>query len=94
MTKPMPDPRIDQAAEIARQNDAFRRHVCLEALYPADIGPLEGRLVCTPAVYRMGLLFVIACQRLIGTADAFPAGNDPEGHHDFGAVTVGETRIF
>ncbi len=94
MTDTIPDPRIDNAAGIARQNDAFRRHVCLNAPYPDGMPALEGRLVVTAALQGEGLSFALDCMWWIGRVEQFGEENDPEGHHDFGAVEVRGRKVF
>ena len=41
-----------------------------------------------------GLLFVNTCQRAIGVFTDFPADNDPDGFHDFGAVRIAGVNVW
>lgn len=82
------------AAIVAAHNDAFRRHVCLGSPYPDDVPRLEGKLVCTAAVAEKGMLFVDTCRRAVGFFSDFSEDNDPDGHHDFGSIRIGETKVW
>ena len=85
---------VADAAKVAEQNDAFRRHVCLGSPYPLETGALSGRLVCTAAVADRGLLFVNTCERAIGFFTDFSADNDPDGFHDFGGVQIAGVNVW
>ena len=85
---------VADAAKVAEQNDAFRRHVCLGSPYPPEVPTLMGRLVCTAAVSARGLLFVNTCQRAIGFFADFSTDNDPEGFHDFGGVQIAGVIVW
>ena len=90
-TPPIPCPqgvRAPDPAVYAAQNDAFRRHVCLDVPFPADMPDLGGGLVIGAGVRRGGLPFVLACLEAVGRSVAFPAGSDPNGHRDRGSVAV------
>lgn len=83
------------AARIAAQNDIFRRGVCRGVPCPAGTVFPAGKLVITAAVLARGDAFLAACLSAIGTLEDFPPENDPDGHHDFGAVDVqGRTVWF
>ena len=82
------------AAKVAAQNDAFRRNACLGSPYPPEVPALEGRLICTAGVAARGALFVNTCQRAIGFFTDFSADNDPDGHHDFGAIQIAGVNVW
>lgn len=90
---PAETPMAD-AARIAAQNDAFRRHVCLAAPYGTGDPGLHGRLVASAAVGAAGIGFLQGCLDRIGRLETFPAENDPDGHHDFGSVEVFGTVVW
>lgn len=79
------------AAVIASQNDAFRRLACLGIV--AD-QPIPGRLVVTQSLIEAGDGFMTAAVRATGSFDTFEPDNDPEGWHDFGAVTIQGESVF
>ena len=40
------------------------------------------------------MLFVDTCRRAVGLFSEFSEDNDPDGHHDFGSIRVGETKVW
>ena len=76
---------------VARYNDAFRKFACL-GIEPGHTIP--GRLVVTPSVMEAGDGFVPAAIRAVGEQDTFDPENDPDGRHDFGAVTIQKQNVF
>lgn len=86
--------RTPDAARIAAQNDIFRRGVCLGVPCPAGTALPAGKLVITAAVLARGDAFLAACLSAIGTFEEFPPENDPDGHHDFGVVTVSGQPVW
>ena len=85
------------AATVAEHNDAFRRQACRAApgmARAADGRPLRGRVVWTAAVAARGPVFPLLCLAAVETHETFDPENDPEGHHDFGAVEVGGERVW
>lgn len=81
------DERVPDATRIAAQNDAFRAHACGGMPYPPG-GALRGCLLCTAAVAAKGDAFAAACRAAVAAQTTFPAEDDPDGLHDFGAVEV------
>jgi len=79
------------AAIIAAQNDAFRRLACLGI--PPD-EPIQGRMHVTRAMVEAGDGFVSEAVQAVGAFDTFEPENDPEGWHDFGAVTIRGETVF
>lgn len=72
----------DRRARICALNDRLRqRH-------------LGGRIMVTSGMTGRGIGFVALALQAIREFDDFSEDNDPYGEHDFGAVTVGGTRIF
>jgi hypothetical protein len=79
------------ATVIAAQNDAFRRFACL-GITPDQ--PIQGRLVVTQSLIEAGDGFVMEAVQATGAFDTFEPDNDPEGWHDFGAVTIRGETVF
>ena len=79
------------ATIIAAQNDAFRRFACLGI---APDQPIQGRLVVNHALIEAGDGFVTEAVQATGAFDTFEPDNDPEGWHDFGAVTIRGETVF
>lgn len=79
------------AAVIAAQNDTFRRFACLGI---APDQPIQGRLVVTQSLIEAGDGFVTEAIQAAGAFDTFEPDNDPEGWHDFGAVTIRGETVF
>jgi hypothetical protein len=79
------------ATVIAAQNDAFRRFACL-GITPDQ--PIQGRLVVTQSLIEAGDGFVMDAVKATGAFDTFEPDNDPEGWHDFGAVTIRSETVF
>jgi hypothetical protein len=78
-------------ATIAAQNDAFRRFVCLGI---APDQAIQGRLVITQSLIEAGDGFATEAVQATGAFDTFEPENDPEGWHDFGAVTIRGETVF
>lgn len=76
---------------IAAQNDAFRRLACLGI--PPD-RPIRGRMHVTRALIEAGEGFLAEAVKAAGAFDSFGPENDPEGWHDFGAVTIRGETVF
>ena len=53
-----------------------------------------GVLVMTKGIIALGAKRQMAILSAIAAYNAFDAGDDPYGEHDFGALTVEGTRIF
>ncbi|WP_299821274.1 DUF3768 domain-containing protein [uncultured Jannaschia sp.] len=85
---------VTEPAKVAAQNDAFRRNACLAIPYGPNDPVLRGRAVVTQAVDAKGMPFVQASLAAIGRVTDFPADNDPDGLHDFGAVEVAGTTVW
>ncbi|KZX95104.1 MULTISPECIES: DUF3768 domain-containing protein [unclassified Sulfitobacter] len=79
------------ATVIAAQNDAFRRFACLGI---APDQAIQGRLVVTQSLIEAGDGFVTEAVKATGAFDTFEPENDPEGWHDFGAVTIRGETVF
>ena len=80
-----PGGSIRDADVIAAQNDAFRRLACLGV---ASDEPIQGRMHVTRALMEAGDGFMAEAVKATGEFDTFEPENDPEGWHDFGAVTI------
>lgn len=82
--------QIDHA-EIARQNDAFRRTY-------GQSSRIRGRIMMTAGVAAFDALVLMNIQSSIILFNDFTEDNDPWGEHEFGAVTVNidgeETTIW
>ncbi|NSY40145.1 DUF3768 domain-containing protein [Leisingera sp. ANG59] len=79
------------ATVIAAHNDAFRRFACLGI---APDQAIQGRLVVTQSLIEAGDGFVMEAVQATGAFDTFEPDNDPEGWHDFGAVTIRGETVF
>ncbi|MCR8550005.1 DUF3768 domain-containing protein [Salipiger sp. P9] len=92
MSHPQPkDTDAPDATVIAAQNDAFRRLACL-GLAPDQ--PIPGRMHVTRSLMEAGDGFMAEAVKATGEFDAFEPENDPEGWHDFGAVTIRGETVF
>lgn len=72
----------DRTERIAALNDAFRQ---------AFQG---GRVVVTRGVAAKGEAFVQEVSVAVQAFERFDRDNDPHGEHDFGAIDVGQERLF
>ncbi len=72
---------ITRAEQIARLNDAFRRHPGADCLMTCGI---QGR----------GPLFAMKVIATVAAFQAFSADNEPHGERDFGAFDLCGDRIF
>ena len=79
------------ATVIAAHNDAFRRFACLGI---APDQAIQGRLVVTQSLIEAGDGFVTEAVKATGAFDTFEPDNDPDGWHDFGAVTIRGETVF
>ena len=79
------------ATVIAAQNDSFRRFACLGI---APDQAIQGRLVVTQSLIEAGDGFVTEAVKATGAFDTFEPDNDPDGWHDFGAVTIRSETVF
>ncbi|MCO6385363.1 DUF3768 domain-containing protein [Oceanicola sp. 502str15] len=92
MSHPDPsDHSPPEAAAIAAQNDAFRRFACLGHALDR---PMPGRLHVTRSVFEAGPSVLAEAVKATGAFDRFEPENDPEGWHDFGAVTIQGETVF
>ena len=78
-------------ANIAAQNDAFRKLACLGT--PPDL-PIQGRMHVTRALIEAGDGFMEEAVKATGAFDRFEPENDPEGWHDFGSVEIRGETVF
>ena len=80
----MPDkePAFDDAAEIARLNDEFRKDL------------LSGHIVMTMGVRALARQTQFKALKAIQDFDDFTPDNDPWAHHDFGEVIADSHRIW
>jgi len=70
-------------SRIRELNDAFRKG-----------GPLSGRWILTQGVLAQGPAFLAIALNAVQSFDNFTPDNDPHREHDFGAITVGQERLF
>jgi hypothetical protein len=73
---------IVDVATIRCLNDQLRRSLA------------GGVLVMTAGVIALGYACHLRILQAVAGFDAFDAGNDPYGEHDFGAVEVAGQRLF
>lgn len=76
------DAATTHSARIAALNDAFRRSLA------------GGRVTVSAGIAALPEPTRAAILAAVQGFDAFDAGNDPHGEHDFGAVTVGDQRCL
>lgn len=55
---------------------------------------IGGHVVITAGIRERGQDFESACVEAVQSFRDFTDGNDPYGEHDFGAVTVENTKVF
>jgi hypothetical protein len=84
-----------QAAEIATQNDLFRKALIdPTAAIEMHSKGIQGQVFVTPGVSGEGMEFQTAAVAAVASDDQFDEGNDPYGDHTFGAVTVRDQKLF
>jgi len=69
-------------SKVSDLNDALRKTLA------------GGRVVLTHGVNELPLAQINALMARIRAFDAFTEDDDPYGEHDFGAVDVGDVRVF
>ncbi|MDR3500677.1 MAG: DUF3768 domain-containing protein [Parvibaculum sp.] len=67
---------------IRRLNDELRQH------------GRGGRMLMTRGIEALGLAALGEILRAVAAFKEFSEDNDPHGEHDFGALRVGDSRIF
>ena len=77
--------RAQIIAQIAEQNDAFRRQ---------RPGGGLGKWVYTQAVHAEGPEFVLACAASVATYEDFNEENDPYGTHEMGFMEVWGKKVW
>ena len=84
-----------QAAEIAGQNDLFRRALIDPvAAFEMQTKGIQGQVLVTPGVSGEGAEFQAAALAAVATDTRFTEDNDPYGDHTFGTVTVSGQKLF
>ncbi|WP_217358494.1 DUF3768 domain-containing protein [Ruegeria atlantica] len=84
-----------QAAEIAAQNDLFRKALIdPTAAIEMHSKGIQGQVFVTPGVSGEGVEFQTAVLKAVATDDQFDEGNDPYGDHTFGTVTISGHKLF
>ncbi len=84
-----------QAAEIAAQNDLFRKALIdPTAAIEIHSNGIHGQVFVTPGVSGEGMEFQTAVLKAVATDDQFDEGNDPYGDHTFGTVTISDQKLF
>lgn len=68
---------------VRELNDQFRR-----------TGQGNGMVVATSGLRSLGSAFLEKVMLAVQEFDAFSEENDPWGEHDFGAVMVGDSKVF
>ena len=75
----------NQSRERIRElNDQFRK----------TFDPTLGRMMLTAGVSALPSEVCAIALRKVATFDAFDAGNDPHGEHDFGSFNLAGDRLF
>ncbi|WP_253282847.1 DUF3768 domain-containing protein [Ruegeria sp. HKCCD7318] len=84
-----------QAAEIAAQNDLFRKALIdPAAAIEMHSKGIQGQVFVTPGVSGEGMEFQTAALAAVASDDQFDEGNDPYGDHTFGTVTISDQKLF
>lgn len=84
-----------QAAEIAVQNDLFRKALIdPTAVIEMQTKGIQGQVFVTPGVSGEGAEFQAAALAAVATDTQFTEDNDPYGDHTFGTVTVSGQKLF
>ncbi len=84
-----------QAAEIAGQNDLFRKALIDPvAAFEMQAKGIQGQVLVTPGVSGEGAEFQAAALAAVATDTRFSEDNDPYGDHTFGTVTVSGQKLF
>lgn len=84
-----------QAAEIAAQNDLFRKALIDPvAAFEMQAKGIQGQVLVTPGVSGEGAEFQAAALAAVATDTCFTQDNDPYGDHSFGTVTVSGQKLF
>ncbi|WP_306115068.1 MULTISPECIES: DUF3768 domain-containing protein [unclassified Roseovarius] len=84
-----------QAAEIAAQNDLFRKALIDPvAAFEMQTKGIQGQVLVTPGVSGEGAEFQAASLAAVATDTRFTDENDPYGDHTFGTVTVSGQKLF
>ncbi|WP_299951697.1 DUF3768 domain-containing protein [uncultured Ruegeria sp.] len=84
-----------QAAEIAAQNDLFRKALIdPNAAIEMQSKGIQGQVFVTPGVSGEGVEFQTAALAAVASHDQFDEGNDPYGDHTFGTVTISGQKLF
>lgn len=83
---------MDTNAQIAHDNDAFRRSIMMMAA-PPDAP--KGKMVMTQGVAAQPPDFLLELTRKVATFDAFNEDSDPYAQHEMGVIEIaGETVWF
>ena len=91
MTMTLAQNPATQTAEIAAQNDAFRKSIMF---FNDTKDTPKGQFVMTRGVMALGPDARLAATRAVAAFEAFTADNDPYGYHEFGSVEVFGTAIW
>ena len=84
-----------QAAEIAAQNDLFRKALIDPvAAFEMQTKGIQGQVLVTPGVSGEGVEFQAAALAAVAKDTRFTEDNDPYGDHTFGTVTVSGQKLF
>lgn len=94
-TKDIENDATLQAAEIAAQNDLFRKALIdPNAAIEMHSKGIQGQVFVTPGVSGEGMEFQAAALAAVASDDRFDEGNDPYGDHTFGTVVVSSQKLF
>ena len=75
------------SSAIAAQNDLFRSSL-------GNTPVLNGTLVTTIGVIARGETFQTKAMHAVAAFSAFDEENDPWAEHDFGAIDIGDQKLF
>ena len=82
--------RVEQAAIIAKQNDAFRAALAFGGV-PVTI---PGKVLVTPGVAAEGPAFLALLMLAVAGFADFTQDNDPFGDHTFGVIEQFGARVY
>lgn len=87
--------QVDCNHKVAEQNDTFRKAVCYPdaALLAARRG-ISGQVLLTPGVSGVDDADRQAILKAVADFSTFTPDNDPYEDHTFGAIEIGDHKLF
>ncbi len=81
---------LTRTRAIAAKNDAFRRNLFFADQKAAP----AGRMVLTEGIGNIDAAVMTQILKAVALQTTFESENDPYGEHDFGSVTIQDTKAF